>query len=114
MHGHAVVSKPSLHEVGLHVCECGGTFDSPGEWADHYRAVTPRDYTCDDPSHDLLAQALYEMNGQAWYGRDLGPFNGHRMRHERARWHQQADHLRARLTETPAPDAQTDTHRAGS
>jgi len=49
---------------------------------------------------DALASLLYAMNGFAWYGRDLGPWDSPAVDGERHRWFAQADHLLARLADT--------------
>jgi hypothetical protein len=53
-------------------------------------------------AREQVADVLYRMNGFAWYGRDLGPFDGEAMEGERPRWLGQADYLLAALAAEPA------------
>jgi hypothetical protein len=63
------------------------------EAADELRGVI----SAEPPTREQVADVLYRMNGWAWYGRDLGPFDGHAMEGERHKWLGRADHLRAVL-----------------
>ena len=50
------------------------------------------------PGYDELARLLYEMNGQQWYGRDLGDWDDPdsrigRNEYERGRWLRQAERV---------------------
>lgn len=71
MHGHTVVSRPPTGKPGPVTCECGETFDSPGHWADHYRAVTPREPSWDDDGPVWTRALLAEFTDWLFGREDL-------------------------------------------
>lgn len=71
-------------------------------------------FTLATSRREAIAAAIYRLNGQALYGRDLGEFDGDRMEAERWRWLEQANLVLAAMSDaTPTAGSKVDTAPEG-